>query len=153
MSPCHNQWVPIQKQKGSPNWKCLGLYVTRQLIWGQTPKLFVQFAIQGDDRLWSSNNDPLLCLSQNKVMFQLKIILIYDKLLWMLPRGWQLNEGSTVVRSEGFLILKGSLHQLNWKYLSQVSCLAVMENLTQMAVGFADGTVLVYKGDITRDRL
>ena len=22
------------------NWKCLGLYVTRQLIWGQTPKLF-----------------------------------------------------------------------------------------------------------------
>ncbi|CAH3015308.1 unnamed protein product, partial [Porites evermanni] len=33
-----------------------------------------------------------------------------------------------------------------------VSCLAVMENLTQMAVGFADGTVLVYKGDITRDR-
>ena len=67
------------------------------------PKLFVQFAIQGDDRLWSSNNDPLLCLSQNKVMFLLKIILIYDKLLWMLPRGWQLNEGSTVVRSKGFL--------------------------------------------------
>ncbi|XP_027041585.1 vacuolar protein sorting-associated protein 11 homolog isoform X2 [Pocillopora damicornis] len=33
-----------------------------------------------------------------------------------------------------------------------VSCLALMENLTQMAVGFADGTVLVYKGDITRDR-
>lgn len=27
-----------------------------------------------------------------------------------------------------------------------------MENLTHMAVGFADGTVLVYKGDITRDR-
>jgi len=27
-----------------------------------------------------------------------------------------------------------------------------MENLTQMAVGFADGSVLVYKGDITRDR-
>lgn len=34
----------------------------------------------------------------------------------------------------------------------QVSCLALMENLTQMAVGFADGSVLVYKGDITRDR-
>ena len=34
----------------------------------------------------------------------------------------------------------------------QVSCLAVMENLTQMAVGFVDGSVIVYKGDITRDR-
>ncbi|KAK2560039.1 Vacuolar protein sorting-associated protein 11-like protein [Acropora cervicornis] len=33
-----------------------------------------------------------------------------------------------------------------------VSCLTLMENLTHMAVGFADGTVLVYKGDITRDR-
>ncbi|XP_032237087.2 vacuolar protein sorting-associated protein 11 homolog isoform X2 [Nematostella vectensis] len=33
-----------------------------------------------------------------------------------------------------------------------VSCLAVLENLTQMAVGFADGSVVVYKGDITRDR-
>ena len=105
----HNQWVPIiSKKKRSLNWKCLGLYVTRQLIWGQTPKLFIQFAIQGDDRLWSSNADPLLCLSQNKVMFLLKIILIYDKLLWMLPRGWQLNEGSTVVRSKGFLILSGA---------------------------------------------
>ena len=110
----HNQWVPIKK-KGSLNWKCLGLYVTRQLICGQTPiKLFIQFEIQVDDRLWSSNADPLLCLSPNKVVFLLKIFLIYDKLLWMLPQGWQLNEGSTVVRSKGFLILKGSLHQLNW---------------------------------------
>ncbi|XP_068706072.1 vacuolar protein sorting-associated protein 11 homolog isoform X2 [Montipora foliosa] len=33
-----------------------------------------------------------------------------------------------------------------------VSCLTLMENLTQMAVGFADGSVMVYKGDITRDR-
>lgn len=33
-----------------------------------------------------------------------------------------------------------------------MSCLTLMENLTHMAVGFADGTVLVYKGDITRDR-
>ena len=86
----------------------LGLYVTRQLIWGQTPKLFIQFEIQGDDRLWSSNADPPFCLSQNKVMFLLKIILIYDKLLWMLPRGWQVNEGLTVVRSKGFLILRGA---------------------------------------------
>ena len=35
----------------------------------------------------------------------------------------------------------------------QVSFLAVYENLTQMAVGFADGSVVVYKGDVTRDRL
>ena len=34
----------------------------------------------------------------------------------------------------------------------QVSCLAVYENLTQMAVGFEDGSVVVYKGDVTRDR-
>ncbi|XP_031570001.1 vacuolar protein sorting-associated protein 11 homolog [Actinia tenebrosa] len=33
-----------------------------------------------------------------------------------------------------------------------VSCLAVLENLTQMAIGFDDGSVVVYRGDITRDR-
>lgn len=33
-----------------------------------------------------------------------------------------------------------------------VSCLAVYETLTQMAVGFADGSVVVYRGDVTRDR-
>ncbi|CAB4002356.1 vacuolar sorting-associated 11 homolog, partial [Paramuricea clavata] len=33
-----------------------------------------------------------------------------------------------------------------------VSCLAVYENLTQMAVGFEDGSAVVYKGDVTRDR-
>ena len=103
----YNQWVSIEK-KGSLHWKCLGLYVTRQLIWEQTPKLFIQFEIQGDDVLWISNADPVVCLFQNKVMFLLKIILIYDKLLWMLPWGWQLNEGSTVVRSKGFLILRGA---------------------------------------------
>ena len=29
-----------QFKKRVLNWKCLGLYVTRQLIWGQNPKLF-----------------------------------------------------------------------------------------------------------------
>lgn len=35
---------------------------------------------------------------------------------------------------------------------SQVSCLAVHENLSQTAVGFVDGTVIVIKGDITNAR-
>ena len=30
--PVQNQWVPV-KNKGVQNWRCLGLYVTRQLIW------------------------------------------------------------------------------------------------------------------------
>ncbi|XP_046856298.1 vacuolar protein sorting-associated protein 11 homolog [Xenia sp. Carnegie-2017] len=33
-----------------------------------------------------------------------------------------------------------------------VTCLSVYENLTQMAVGFEDGSVVVYKGDVTKDR-
>ena len=32
---------PSTKKPGVLNWKCLGLYVTRQLIWRQTPKLCV----------------------------------------------------------------------------------------------------------------
>ena len=35
--PVQNQWVPVKKLRVR-NWKCLGLYVTRQLIWRQTPK-------------------------------------------------------------------------------------------------------------------
>jgi len=38
--PVQNQWVPVKK-KWVQNWKCLGLYVTRQLIWRQTPKLCI----------------------------------------------------------------------------------------------------------------
>ena len=34
-----NQWVPFKKQ--IQNWKCLGLYVTRQLIWRQTQNLCI----------------------------------------------------------------------------------------------------------------
>ncbi|KAK3753540.1 hypothetical protein QZH41_018510 [Actinostola sp. cb2023] len=34
----------------------------------------------------------------------------------------------------------------------EVTCLAVLENLTQMTIGFADGSVVVYRGDVTRDR-
>ena len=33
-----------------------------------------------------------------------------------------------------------------------MSCLAATENLTQMAIGFADGSVVIYKGDITSSR-
>ncbi|XP_065653424.1 vacuolar protein sorting-associated protein 11 homolog [Hydra vulgaris] len=35
---------------------------------------------------------------------------------------------------------------------SEVTCLSVHENLTQMAVGFDDGTVVVFKGDIMNSR-
>ena len=35
--PVHNQRVPVQKHKESR----LGLYVTRQLIWRQTPNRFI----------------------------------------------------------------------------------------------------------------
>ncbi|XP_019628396.1 PREDICTED: vacuolar protein sorting-associated protein 11 homolog [Branchiostoma belcheri] len=38
------------------------------------------------------------------------------------------------------------------KESSPVSALAVHENLNLMAVGFQDGTVVVYRGDVTRDR-
>ena len=37
--PVQNQWVPFKKQ--IQNWKCLGLYVTRQLIWRQTQNLCI----------------------------------------------------------------------------------------------------------------
>lgn len=33
-----------------------------------------------------------------------------------------------------------------------VSCIAAHENLNYLAIGLADGTVLLYKGDITRER-
>ena len=38
--PVQNQWVPVKKKRVR-NWKCLGLYVTRQLMWSQTPKLCI----------------------------------------------------------------------------------------------------------------
>lgn len=34
-----------------------------------------------------------------------------------------------------------------------VSCVAVMENLSQMAVGLANGAVILMRGDISRDRI
>ena len=33
--------LPKKKNQGFLNWKCMSLYVTRQLIWRQTPKLFI----------------------------------------------------------------------------------------------------------------
>ena len=36
----HNHWVSVQKNRVL-NWKCLSLYVTRQLIWRQTPELYL----------------------------------------------------------------------------------------------------------------
>ena len=32
-TPCEKYWVPDKKSKQVCNWKCLGLCVTRQLIW------------------------------------------------------------------------------------------------------------------------
>ena len=39
--PSPEQLNPSSKKQGVLNCKCLGLYVTRQLIWRQTPKLCV----------------------------------------------------------------------------------------------------------------
>ena len=44
-SSCEKSWVPLQanesqfKKQQVLNWNCLGLYVTRLLIWTQAPKL------------------------------------------------------------------------------------------------------------------
>ena len=34
----------------------------------------------------------------------------------------------------------------------QVTCIAVHEGLQHMVLGFADGTVVLFKGDVTKDR-
>ena len=39
----------------------------------------IQSEIDGDDRLWTGNASPVARLFQNKVMFLLKIMLIYDE--------------------------------------------------------------------------
>ena len=36
--------------------------------------------------------------------------------------------------------------------LFQVSCLTVHENLNFMAVGFENGSIVLFKGDVTRER-
>ena len=42
----------------------------------------MQSEIDGDDRLWTSNADPVVaCLFQNKVMFLLKIMLMSCKFM------------------------------------------------------------------------
>ena len=62
--------------------------------------------IEGGDQLLTSNVSFVTLLFQNKVMLLLKIMLIYDEALlngqpplsvhFPVPRGWQLNCGSTV---------------------------------------------------------
>ena len=57
--------------------------------------------MEGDDRLLTSNASSVPLLFQNKVMFLLKIMLIYDDALLSgqpplsghlpVPRGWALN--------------------------------------------------------------
>ena len=57
--------------------------------------------IEGDDRLLTRNASSVMLLFQNKVMFLLKIMLIYDEALLSgqpplsghlpVPRGWVLN--------------------------------------------------------------
>ena len=42
-APVQNHRVPVQKTKSPINWKCLVCHVTRQLIWRQISKLFIQF--------------------------------------------------------------------------------------------------------------
>ena len=41
--------------------------------------------LEVDDRLWTSNASPVVRLFQNKLMFLLKIMLIYDKPLFERP--------------------------------------------------------------------
>ena len=66
----------------------------------------IQSEIEDADQLWTSNAAPDVCLFQNKVVFLLKIILIYDEPLLrgqpplsghlLVTRGLPLNGGSTV---------------------------------------------------------
>ena len=41
ISPSPEPSSPNSKKQRIQNWKCLGLYVTRQLIWRQSPKLCI----------------------------------------------------------------------------------------------------------------
>ena len=64
----------------------------------------IQSEIEDANQLWTSNAAPDVCLFQNKVMFPLKIILIYDEPLLkgqpplsghlLVTRGLPLNGGS-----------------------------------------------------------
>ena len=67
----------------------------------------IKAEVEADDRLWTSNASPIALLFQNKMMFLLKILLISDEPLLsnqpplgghlLVPRGWPLNGGSTVL--------------------------------------------------------
>jgi len=67
----------------------------------------IKSEVEGDDRLWTSNASPVALLFQDKLMFLLKIMLISDEPLLssqpplgghlLVPRGWPLNRGSTVL--------------------------------------------------------
>ena len=41
MTPSPEPMSPSSKQQGVLKWKCLGFYVTSQLMWRQTPNLFI----------------------------------------------------------------------------------------------------------------
>ena len=81
---------------------------TAPLVWLYFKNIMKETTVEleVDDRLWTSNTSPVARLFQNKLMFLLKIMLIYDKPLLsgqpplgghlLVPRGWPLNEGSTV---------------------------------------------------------
>lgn len=63
--------------------------------------------MEGGDGLWTGNAAPVACIFQNKAMYLLKIMLIYDDSLLsgqppfsshlLVPRWWSLNGGWTVL--------------------------------------------------------
>ena len=67
----------------------------------------IKAEVVGGDRLWTSYASPVALLFQDKLMFLLKIMLRSDETLWssepplgghlLVPRGWPLNGGSTVL--------------------------------------------------------
>ena len=60
------------------NWKCLGLYVTRQLIWGQTPKLCITVYWMWPH--WDNNSNVVNSNTEKRLSFYWQVDMVDVKL-------------------------------------------------------------------------
>ena len=60
------------------NWKCLGLYVTRQLIWGQTPKLCITVYWMWPH--WDNNSNVVNSNTEKRLLFYWQVDKVDVKL-------------------------------------------------------------------------
>ena len=60
------------------NWKCLGLYVTRQLIWGQTPKLCITVYWMWPH--WDNNSNAVNSNTEKRLSFYWQVDKVDVKL-------------------------------------------------------------------------